>query len=40
LSPGVSWGSWTVPVGLELVLVLVIGAALIGVAIVEFRGVE
>ena len=40
LSPGVTWGSWTVPVGLELLLVLGIGLAVLGVAIAGFRRVE
>ena len=40
LSPGVTWGSWTVPIGLELLLVLAMGALLLGVAIAEFRRVE
>lgn len=40
LSPGVAWGSWTVPIGVELLLVFGIGLALLGVAIVGFRRVE
>jgi ABC-2 type transport system permease protein len=40
LSPGVTWGSWTVPIGLELLLVLAMGVLLLGVAIAEFRRVE
>ncbi len=40
LSPGVTWGSWTVPIGLELLLVLAMGGLLLGVAIAEFRRVE
>jgi ABC-2 type transport system permease protein len=40
LSPGVTWGTWTVPIGLELLLVLSIGAILLAVAIAEFRRVE
>jgi ABC-2 type transport system permease protein len=35
--PGVTWGGWTVPIWLEIVIVLGRGLALIGVAIVEFR---
>ncbi|MFI6322599.1 ABC transporter permease [Nonomuraea sp. NPDC050556] len=37
LNPGVSWGSWTVPVPVELGLVAVLGAILLGVGIVQFR---
>jgi len=40
LSPGVTLGSWTVPIGVELLLVLAMGILLLGVAIVEFRRVE
>ena len=40
LSPEVTWGSWTVPIGLELLLVLAMGGLLLGVAIAEFRRVE
>ncbi|MGA9161070.1 MAG: ABC transporter permease [Actinomycetota bacterium] len=40
LSPGVTWGSWTVPVGVELLLVLSMGLILLGIAIAEFRRVE
>jgi daunorubicin resistance ABC transporter membrane protein len=39
-SPGVTWGSWTVPIPLELLLVLTMGLALLAVAIVEFRRAE
>jgi ABC-2 type transport system permease protein len=39
-SPGVTWGSWTVPIPLELLLVLAMGLALLAVAIVEFRRAE
>jgi ABC-2 type transport system permease protein len=39
-SPGVTWGSWTVPIPLELLIVLGMGIALLGVAIVEFRRAE
>ncbi|GIH99271.1 ABC transporter permease [Planobispora takensis] len=37
LNPGVSWFGWQVPVPLELGLVALIGAVLLGVAIVQFR---
>jgi ABC-2 type transport system permease protein len=40
LSPGVTWGSWTVPPPVELLLVAAIGAAMLGVAILEFRRAE
>jgi ABC-2 type transport system permease protein len=35
--PGVTWGGWHVPVGLELGMVVAMGLGLLGVAIVEFR---
>ncbi|GIH92664.1 ABC transporter permease [Planobispora siamensis] len=37
LNPGVSWFGWQVPVPLELGLVALMGAVLLGVAIVQFR---
>jgi ABC-2 type transport system permease protein len=37
LNPGVSWFGWKLPVGFELGLVAAIGAALLGVAIAQFR---
>ena len=40
LSPGVTWGSWTVPALLELAIVLAVGVAMLGVAIAEFRRTE
>lgn len=39
-SPGVTWGSWTVPIPLELLLVLGMGLVLLAFAIVEFRRAE
>ncbi|HYA69040.1 MAG TPA: ABC transporter, partial [Acidimicrobiales bacterium] len=36
----VSWGSWVVPVGLELALVAVFGIATLGVAIANFSKVD
>ncbi|WP_395105737.1 ABC transporter permease [Actinomadura sp. SCN-SB] len=36
-NPGVTWNGWQVPVGLEILLVLVLGVALMGVAVLEFR---
>jgi ABC-2 type transport system permease protein len=40
LSPGVTWFGWVVPVGLSLALVAVMGLAMLGVAIAEFRKTE
>jgi ABC-2 type transport system permease protein len=40
LSPGVTWGSWVVPVGLSLGIVAVMGLAMMAIAIVEFRKTE
>ncbi|HYY08474.1 MAG TPA: ABC transporter, partial [Actinomycetota bacterium] len=39
-SPGVTWGTWTVPIPLELLLVLGMALVLLGVAIIEFRRAE
>ncbi|WP_433323368.1 ABC transporter permease [Spirillospora sp. CA-294931] len=36
-NPGVTWNGWQVPVWLEILLVLVMGFVLMGVAILEFR---
>jgi ABC-2 type transport system permease protein len=40
LSPGVSWGSWTVPIGFEVLIVIVLGVLLLGVAVAEFDRTE
>jgi ABC-2 type transport system permease protein len=40
LSPAVTWNGWPVPVGLSLGIVAVMGAALLGMAIAEFRRTE
>jgi len=40
LSPGVTWFGWVVPVGLSLTMVAVMGLAMLGVAIAEFRKTE
>ena len=40
LAPGLSWGGWRVPVALELGIVAVTGAALLCVAIAEFRRID
>jgi ABC-2 type transport system permease protein len=40
LSPGVTWFGWHVPVGVSLGIVAVMGAALLGIAIMEFQRTE
>ncbi len=40
LSPGVTWGSWHVPTLLELALVALVGLALLGIGILQFRRTE
>jgi ABC-2 type transport system permease protein len=40
LSPGVTWFGWRVPIGLSLGMVAVMGAALPGIAIMEFQQTE
>jgi ABC-2 type transport system permease protein len=40
LDPGIAWGGWHVPVPLEITVVLVIGLAMLGVAIAEFNHTE
>jgi ABC-2 type transport system permease protein len=40
LSPGITWDGWLVPVGLSLAIVAVMGAAMLGIAIAEFRKTE
>src|SRR5215813_1687971 len=40
LAPGVTWGSWVVPVGLSLGIVAVMGLTMMAIAIVEFRKTE
>jgi ABC-2 type transport system permease protein len=40
LSPAVTWFGWAVPVGLSIGIVAVMGAALLGMAIVEFQRTE
>jgi daunorubicin resistance ABC transporter membrane protein len=39
-NPGVTWNGWRVPVGLELLMVVIMGLGLMGVAILEFRRTE
>jgi ABC-2 type transport system permease protein len=36
-NPGVTWFGWRVPPGVEIVLVVLLGVALLGVAIAQFR---
>ncbi len=40
LAPGITWGSWVVPVGVSLGLVAVMGLTMMGIAIAEFRRTE
>ncbi|MGO8721425.1 MAG: ABC transporter permease [Acidimicrobiales bacterium] len=40
LAPNITWGSWSVPVGLALGIVAAMGLVMIGVAIAEFRKTE
>ena len=40
LAPGVTWSGWTVPVGLSLAIVALMGVAMLGVAIMEFQRPE
>ena len=37
LDPGITWGSWVVPVWLQVVVVAGLGAAMLGVAALQFR---
>ncbi|MFD0854248.1 ABC transporter permease [Actinomadura adrarensis] len=36
-NPGVTWNGWQVPVGLEILIIVVVGVVLMGVAVLEFR---
>jgi ABC-2 type transport system permease protein len=40
LAPGITWGSWEVPVGLSLGIVVVMAITMMGVAIAEFSKTE
>ena len=40
LSPGITWFGWVVPLGLSLAMVAFIGAAMLAIAIAEFRKTE
>jgi ABC-2 type transport system permease protein len=40
LSPGITWVGWTVPIGLSLGIVAIMGLVMTGVAVAEFRKTE
>lgn len=40
LDPGITWGGWQVPVALQVALVVVLGVALLGVAVLRFARTE
>jgi ABC-2 type transport system permease protein len=40
LNPGVTWGSWRVPAGLELLVVGVLGVVMLGAGVLQFRRTE
>jgi ABC-2 type transport system permease protein len=40
LSPGITWFGWQVPLGLSLGIVVIMGLAMLGIAIAEFRKTE
>ncbi len=40
LSPGVTWGSWQVPILLELAIVVIMGLVMLLIAIIEFNTTE
>jgi ABC-2 type transport system permease protein len=40
LAPGVTWNGWPVPIGLSLGIVAVMGAVMLGIAIMEFHRPE
>jgi ABC-2 type transport system permease protein len=40
LNPGVTWGAWRVPTALELAIVAVMGLAMLGVGMAQFRRTE
>ena len=37
LDPGITWAGWAVPVWMQILLVTAMGAAMLGVAVVQFR---
>ena len=40
LDPGVTWFGWRVPTGVEVLVVLVLGLVMLGIAIWEFNATE
>jgi len=40
LNPGVTWGSWRVPTGIEILIVAAMGVAMLAIGIWEFRKAE
>jgi ABC-2 type transport system permease protein len=40
LSPGIHWGSWRLPAGFEIAIVVVVAASLLGGAIYQFTRAE
>jgi ABC-2 type transport system permease protein len=40
LSPAITWGGWTVPVGLSVAIVAAMGAVMLAIGIAEFRKTE
>jgi ABC-2 type transport system permease protein len=40
LNPGVTWGSWRVPTGVEILIVAAMGVAMLAIGIWEFRKAE
>ena len=40
LDPGITWWGWRVPTAVELAVVAVVGLAMLGVAVLEFRRAE
>jgi ABC-2 type transport system permease protein len=39
-APGITWGSWRLPVAFELLIVAVMGLTMLAVAVLEFRNAE
>jgi daunorubicin resistance ABC transporter membrane protein len=37
LDPGITWGGWVVPIWLDVLIVATLGAAMLGIAAVQFR---
>jgi ABC-2 type transport system permease protein len=40
LNPGMTWGDWRVPVGMEIGIVVLLGVAMLLAAMAEFSRVE